>query len=228
MSGTAIRVGLLDSGVGAALLPRMAASSAFRLDEDGQVQTVEVMPDAILHGDPVAQILLSAAPAIALYNAQVFTQTNSTHPATIAAGLDWLLAQDVAIVNMSFGLRQNRAVLRQACATAIAAGLILVAAAPARGQAVYPSAYPGVLRVTGDARCALQEFSHLASEQADFGACPRSYAQPEHGAPVGGASFAVPHVSAALARYLAAGGKASDYYQHLTELAVYHGPERRR
>ncbi|MCB1719781.1 MAG: peptidase S8 and S53 subtilisin kexin sedolisin, partial [Candidatus Competibacteraceae bacterium] len=136
--------------------------------------------------------------------------------------------QDVAIVNMSFGLRQNRAVLRQACATAIAAGLILVAAAPARGQAVYPSAYPGVLRVTGDARCALQEFSHLASEQADFGACPRSYAQPEHGAPVGGASFAVPHVSAALARYLAAGGKASDYYQHLTELAVYHGPERRR
>ena len=223
-----VRLGLLDSGVSQDLLPRLPASKAFSLDDQGQVQSAEVLPDPIQHGDPIARILLTAAPDIALYNAQVFTQAQATHPATIAAGLDWLIKQDVHIINMSFGLRQNRAVLREACASAIEAGIILVAAAPARGPAVYPAAYPGVLRVTGDARCGLTEFSHLASEQADFGACPRSYQKPNPGAPVGGASFAVPHVSAALARYLAAGGDARDYYNYLAGLAFYHGPERRR
>jgi hypothetical protein len=206
----------------------MAASQAFEWVEHDQIQHIEAQPDPIRHGEPIAGILFSAAPDIALYNAQVFTQANATQPVTIAAGLNWLLEQGVAIINMSFGLRQNRAILRDACTAALEAGVILVAAAPARGPAVYPSAYPGVLRVTGDARCGLKEISHLASEQADFGACPRSYEQPGSGAPVGGASFAVPHVSAALARYLAAGGAAADYYQYLAASAVYHGPERRR
>ena len=222
-----VGVGFLDSGVNADLAARIKVSKAFGLDAQGEVQTVSVLPDPLQHGDPIARILLTAAPDIALYNAQVFTTTATTSPLAIAAGMIWLIKQNVSIINMSFGLRQNRAVLRDACAHALQAGIILIAAAPARGPAVYPSAYPGVLRVTGDARCGLTEFSHLASSQADFGACPRSYEQSKPGTPVGGASFAVPHVTAALARYLGAGGDAADYYNYLAGLSSYHGPERR-
>ena len=90
---------------------------------------------------------------IRLANAQVFHDALQTSTACIAAALDWLCEQHVAVVNMSFGLQHDRRVLRQACAQALTKGTILVAASPARGVAVYPAAYPGVLRVTR--RCSL-------------------------------------------------------------------------
>jgi hypothetical protein len=224
-----IRIGLLDSGVGSdpQLKRHIVGSCGFVLNDDGDVTEQPAVADPIDHGSAIARILISAAPAAALVNAQVFTQSNATAPASIAAGLNWLVAQRVAIVNMSFGVRQNRTVLKEACTGALAAGVILVASAPARGPAVFPAAYPGVLRITGDARCALQEFSHLASRQADFGACPRSDQQPAAGTPSGGASFAAAHVSAKLAGFLAEGGDPARAAAYLEKIAHYHGPERR-
>jgi hypothetical protein len=224
-----IRIGLLDSGVGPDpdVHEHILKARGFVLSAAGEVIVQEAGDDAIDHGTAIVRILISAAPAAVIVNAQVFSQSHATAPITIAAGLNWLVAQRADIVNMSFGVRQNRGVLRDACANALAAGVILVASAPARGPAVFPAAYPGVLRVTGDARCKLQEFSYLASSQADFGACPRSYDQPQAGAPSGGASFAVAHVSAKLACYLATGGEPAQAIAYLQQIARYHGPERR-
>ncbi|MFO1352547.1 MAG: S8 family serine peptidase [Gammaproteobacteria bacterium] len=225
---TPVRIGLLDSGVSPDLAPRMAAARAFALSESGEVEEGAPLPDPIGHGSNIARILIAAAPTAAIVNAQAFRVAHVTAPAAIAAALHWLVEERAQLINMSFGLRQNRPILREACQAALEAGVILVASAPARGPAVYPAAYSGVLRVTGDARCGLTEFSHLATDQADFGACPRSYDRPQPGAAVGGASFAVPHVVAALANFLVNGGDASSVRQYLHGIAHYHGPERRR
>ncbi|MFR0692982.1 hypothetical protein ACLUTX_26560 [Enterobacterales bacterium AE_CKDN230030158-1A_HGKHYDSX7] len=48
--------------------------------------------------------------------------------------------------------------------------MLVCASSPARGEPVFPASYPGVIRVTGDARCAEGEWSWLDSPQADFGA----------------------------------------------------------
>lgn len=207
-----VRVGLLDSGVAEPLAAHVVAAKTFT----GEPLT----PDRLGHGTTLAAILLHHAPHAALYNAQVFGERRVTAPKVVAEGLHWLVEMGMQIVNMSFGLRDDRTVLRQTVAMAHAAGIIMVAAAPARGAAAFPGAYPGVIRVTGDTRCGLSEISVLGGTPADFGACPRGLAdQP------GGASLATAHVTGLLAGHLEAG--LENPVRELERTARFRGRERR-
>ncbi len=102
--------------------------------------------------------------------------------------------------------------------------MILVAASPARGAPVFPASYPGVIRATGDARCAVGEISSLATAQADFGA----HVRVEDDA-VAGASVGCAHLSACAATFLDQnpGASLDDLRVWLVERATYRGPERR-
>ena len=147
-----------------------------------------------------------------------------TTPEQIVAAIDWLIAQKVSVINMSFGLRNNRDILNAACQRALAKGIFLVAASPARGESVFPGSYHGVLRATGDARCNVDEFSWLNSSQADYGACVKSSINEVTGASVGAA-----YMSGHIARYLSDGGEVSpvSLYKWLNEQAKYWGGEDR-
>lgn len=219
-----LAVGLIDSGVDACIATNLSASRAFRLAEDGRVAALAPEADQLGHGAALAGILVRRNPGIRLLSAQVFADTLSCSARQVAAALDWLVAHEARLVNMSFGLRQDRDVLRVACARAQKAGVILVAASPARGAPVYPASYPGVIRATGDARCAADEISCLATAQADFGACVRSDRWS-----VAGASVGCAYLSAFAASFLARNPAASvvDLRDWLTERATYRGPERR-
>jgi hypothetical protein len=102
---------------------------------------------------------------------QVFTSAGPTSGAAVAAAIDWAVERRAGLIHLSLGLAGDRAVLGLAVRRAIDAGCILVAAMPARGAPVYPAAYPGVIRATGDARCGPHELSCL--EPWFFGGCPR-------------------------------------------------------
>jgi subtilisin family serine protease len=205
------RVGLLDSGVEPAVAAHLSASRAFV--GQGAAQLLD-------HGTAIARIVLHYAPGAALLHAQVFGERQRTTPELVAAGLDWLREEGARIVNMSFGLRPDRPVLRHAAAAAQEAGLILVASVPARGAVVYPGGYAGVIRVSGDARCAPGEISALGGDPADYGACPKDMV----GRP-GGASFAAAHVTGLLARHLSETEREPRVL--LDRLARFHGRERR-
>jgi Subtilase family len=206
-----VRVGLLDSGVEAGALAQLAGCRCFVDEPPGG--------ERCRHGDAIVRIILHHAPAARLLVADVFGAHDRTTPAAVAAGLDWLRVERTRIVNMSFGLREDRAVLRAAVEAALAADMILVAATPARGGAVFPASYPRVIRVTGDARCAFGEISALGGRPADFGACPRGLEGTS-----GGASFATGHVSGLIAGRL---GSSAGPGTELEKLARFHGPERR-
>jgi hypothetical protein len=224
-----VRVGLLDSGIAADLASLVAAARGFALDADGRVTTGPVEGDRLGHGSTLARIIAEAAPDARLLDAQVFPVSHAAPPAVVAAGLDWLVASGARIVNMSFGLRHDREVLRRACAVAVEAGVILLAAAPARGPMVYPAGYDGVVKVSGDARCAPGEISTLGGAQADFGAHPRPPPGAAGAGRSGGASFAVAQLCGHLARRLAARPAAGrdEALSHLAAVARYRGPERR-
>ena len=219
-----LTVGLIDSGVEAATAANLAASRAFRLGADGEVTAVEPEVDRLGHGTALAGILARGVPGVRLLSAQVFSDTLSCSARQVAAALDWLVSHEARLVNMSFGLRQDRDALRLACARAQAAGVILVAASPARGAPVFPASYPGVIRATGDARCAVDEVSCLATTQADFGAHVRSDDDAISGASVGCA-----RLRAVAATFLGQNPHASveELRAWLTGRATYHGPERR-
>ncbi len=218
-----VRIGLLDSG-----LPRGPGAEAldlgcgFRLDADHEVAAGVAEPDALGHASAVARSILAVAPQARLVIAQIFFAKLVTTAAQAAAGLDWLAGQGVAAINMSFGLAADRAVLRDSCARAAARGVILAASAPARGEPVFPSAYPGVIGVTGDARCAPGELSALDGPRSDFGAHVRA-------GTAAGASIGTAHVTGEIARHLAAGGDARPdaVRAHLRGLCRYFGPEHR-
>ncbi|MDJ0944747.1 MAG: S8 family serine peptidase [Kiloniellales bacterium] len=222
----ALRIGVLDSGVTGAAQPGLRGRR-FLADGEGGVGLREGVDDRLGHGSAVTRLILAAAPEAELIHAQVFDERFTTSPALVAAGLDWLREEGVALVNMSFGLRADRAVLRMACRAAAEHGILLVAAAPAQGPPCFPAAYAEVLAVTGDARCAPGEVSDLQGRQADFGTwC----ASPERGGgAIAGASAAAAHFTGLAARLLLAqpGLAPAAVSDHFRAQAIRRGPERR-
>jgi hypothetical protein len=100
---------------------------------------------------------------------------------------------------------------------------------PARGAPVYPAAYPGVIRATGDARCAPHELSAL--RPWFFGGCPRlevasrmANGHAEGGAG-GGASIGAAWITRAILQEPVVAASAA--VAALTARAKYRGPESR-
>jgi len=224
MPADPVCVGIVDSGAGPYQQVAGAAAFVFR---ENQLWLEPARPDALGHGSRVIEIIQALAPDVDIVSAQVFLERYTTTAAQVASAMDWLLDQGVRVINLSLGLRQDRPVLRQACERALAKGVLVCAASPARGEPVYPSAYPGVFRMTGDARCERHDISCLNTAFADFGACVR----PVDGQ-VGpaGASLGCAHLSAHLARYLATeNNPCPESARHWLEgQSVFYGPERRR
>lgn len=225
----AVVLGLVDTGLGAGIgedvRESLVAARAFAWDtEKDRVRETEAFPDALGHGGALATSALNTAPELRLLMAQVFFDQWRTRPAQVAAAIEWLCASGARVINLSLGLRADRPVLQQACDTALAAGVILVASSPARGEAVFPAAYKGVIRATGDARCAPSEFSWLDTAEADVGACVNS----ECGSVVG-ASVGAAYISAHIARYLQNHSEAGseEVLSFLEHHASYTGAERR-
>lgn len=233
MSRRPVRLGLIDSGI-AATAPQAAAVVAARCfgadgDGDSGGGSGDGLSDPLGHGTEIAALLLELTPSAQLCVAQALGGTTDPRSSAkrIAAALDWLIDCGVELVNLSIGLRRADAGLRRACERAAAAGILLVASAPARGAPVYPAAYAQCLAVSGDARCAANEISCLNSANADFGAHPCLSAGAASSGR-GGASYAAARVSARIAALLAAGTRAAAVPDALRALCAHHGPERRR
>lgn len=222
----ALRIALVDSGCAAGHAPRVRAAVGFVLDETGLNQ-VPAAADMLGHGSRVADILLHCVPQAELLVAQVFHERLTTTAAQVAAAIDWAVTNGAQLVNLSLGLREPRPVLAEACARALAAGVVLCAAMPARGAVVYPAAFAGVLRVTGDARCAPGELAAIGTAQVDFGAHVRPLDGSLGGA---GASMACAWFSGLTAQHLVAGGSADGLRAALAAQASHYGiddPRRR-
>lgn len=141
------RLGLIDGGVDA----EHPALRGSRLRNAGCIQ-----PSS--HGTAVASLLVgqgeglrSAWPGAALAVADIYCEQEGTGgtAARLVAALDWLLREQVAVVNISLVGPPNR-LLEAAVAAAQARGQLLVAAAGNDGPAappLYPAAYAGVIAV---------------------------------------------------------------------------------
>jgi len=233
-----VNVGIVDSGLTPELAARLAGlpggprapSVAFAVTADGAPQLAAPQADPLGHGSQVAELILASAPTARLLCAQVFAARRPVSVEVVAAGLRWCVDHGARVVNLSLGLREDRPVLRAACGEAMDAGVLLVASAPARGGAVYPAAYPGVLAVSGDARCAPGVWS-LIDGLGLIGTSPLGPAAPG-GTPgaggAGGASFAAARLSGLAAAYFSEfpQATAADFGAALHAGAAFSGRER--
>ncbi|MBW7901351.1 MAG: S8 family serine peptidase [Rhodocyclaceae bacterium] len=198
-----VKIGIVDSGIDGETFA-VAAATGFAPDGAGGVREVPATPDRVGHGSAVAAIIQSLAPAVRFVDAQVFPVRRGADPALAAAGIRWCLRQGVRIVNLSFGALDDRHELRTACAEAARQGVLVIAAHPARGPAVFPAAYPEVLAVSGDARCEGAAWSVLERGRL-YGTSPRA----ADGRTPGGASFAAARLAGIAARCFAASSELS-------------------
>jgi subtilisin family serine protease len=217
------RVGLIDSGCEAQELAIVAAG-AF-VARAGRLESPPPPPatDPTGHGTRIARILAAAGTPLEFVVAQVFDSGGPTSAAAVAAAIDWCVALGAPLLHLSLGLAADRAVLRTAIERALAAGCVVVAATPARGAVAYPAGYGGVIRGTGDARCAPGEIAALDPDT--FGGCVRLAADGGR-VPGSGASIGAAHVSRALLERAAPGGGRRAAIAALAVAASYHGRER--
>jgi hypothetical protein len=210
-----VRIGLIDSGVGRAFDSAVVATHSFAGACDERLE----------HGEQIAACVLQHCPSARLLVACVLDRRREACVDAVVAGLAWLVDEGAQLINMSFGMLQPSPRLAQACRAAADAGVVLVAAAPARGGAAFPAALSDCIGASGDARCAPGEVSWLATEVADFGTHP--FLDPGDPRRGGGASIASARLSGLLAARLEAGVEASALRAELERQARYFGPERR-
>lgn len=192
-----LKVGIIDSG--------LPASYDFSVFDAQDFTGAASIVDQLGHGTAVTNII-GGNTAIEVISARVFHDKLVCAPSQIADAIQWLIAMKVNVINMSFGLRNDRSVLRESCEQALANNITLIAAAPSQGEPVYPSNYHGIIRATGDARCKPNEVSSLDSSQADFG----GYSGKPHCGPAG-ASIGCASVTAAISQLKV---QYPDYEQH--------------
>jgi hypothetical protein len=183
----AVRVGLIDSGVGDER--SVAAQRGFAGNR----------AVAGAHGAAVSSLILSAAPTARLYVADIYggSPTGGTSSAMTRA-LSWLATEQIPTINVSLVGPRNR-IVEAAVAQLVRRGFLIVAAVGNDGPAaaaLYPASYEGVVGVTGVDRRGRVLVEAGRGPQVDFAALGVV-------GRVRGTSYAAPIVAGMLANHAA-------------------------
>ncbi|MGN7468735.1 S8 family peptidase [Brevibacillus sp. SAFN-007a] len=123
------------------------------------------------HGTHVAGIIVAemnqrgivgVSPEAHLYDVRAFDHEGKASLSTILQALQWSIANQMDIINMSFGMPQYSEALARAVEKAHEHGIVMVASAGnSGGEAEYPARYKGVMGVS-----AIDQSGRLASFSA--------------------------------------------------------------
>jgi subtilisin family serine protease len=215
-SGEGVRVCVIDSGMERAVL--QAKHGAALKPIEGGIFTpdrAEPLPydgrQSTPHGTTVADIILTQAPAVQLFSADVFGPAGSCEVETVIKALHWAYqVWKCKIVNLSLGVTEQKLQTlpkRQQLARAIEEGYfkdVLIVAA-AHNDHPFTRSYPAALAppiLSVDKRLFENplQFAYEPHEQIEFVAHGRGYLGPFAFEPA--TSWAAPHLTGIVARIL--------------------------
>lgn len=210
-----IKVGVIDSAV----LATHPALQSVRVIDNDFVTSEHARP--LTHGTAVASLIArSAGGSVTIYSASVFFQVPGHAPGAstegLVAALDWLVAEDVDVINMSLSGPSN-ALLEAAVNASSGHGKLIVAAVGNNGPAgepLYPGAYDAVIGVTAVDRDHRIFRNANRGEHVDYAAVGVNVkvADSTTGSYkiASGTSMAAPHVAVVVAKTLREGGASPD------------------
>ena len=209
--GSDVMVAILDSGI-----------IAHQLFDDVYIVHIDLVGGGVDgegagHGTAVASIISGkggVAPNAELFVVRVLDDVGEGHSFHAAEGIVQAVDQGVQVINMSLGLYQDTALLRNAVRYAHERGVLMVASAgnDAYFGLPYPAAYPEVLAVTAVDANSKQAMFPNQSNEIDFAAPGVGIlvAQDEMGTTFfSGTSAAAPFVSGTLAAMVSAAPERS-------------------
>ena len=209
--GSAVKVGIVDTGIDLTH-PDLA------LNIKGGVNTINPLKSANDdngHGSHVAGTaaalnntigVVGVGPAVHLYAIKVLNKNGSGFLSDVIEGLQWAIANNMQVINMSLGTGSDIQSFRDAVVAVRNAGIVQAAAAGNSGGAVsFPAAYPEVIAVSAtDQTNIIASFSSrgLEVDLASPGvSIPSTYKGGKY-ATLSGTSMASPHVAGAAALVL--------------------------
>lgn len=144
-------------------------------------------------------------PYVDFYSVKAFDKSGNGKLSDIVEGIDWLIRQQVNVINMSFSTQDTNSVLTRAINAAYSRGIVLVAAAGNDGgedSVRFPARYPDVIAVSAtNEKDRIADFSSTGPE-VDFcapGDNIRSTWIRGGYERKSGTSFAAPHITGTVA-----------------------------
>lgn len=207
----AVCIGVIDTGVNSAHPHVGNITGGVTIGSDGETPGYE---DRLGHGTAIAALLHQQAPEAQLIAVKVFDCTLATNRDKIIRAIDWCLQNGIDIINLSLGTANHahRSKFVGAISRVRARGKVIVSAHDVNGTLALPGCLPGVIAVvpntTGSDVIQVVKpgtFSACATvspEKVVFSASryPREIPGVPRDRNLHGVSFAVAHVTAALAR----------------------------
>jgi subtilisin family serine protease len=208
-TGRKVKVAVVDSGINAhhSHVQRVSGGVGITCDAAGLIAFNDDYRDYHGHGTAVAGILRSKAPDVDLYSVKVLHKRLRTDSRVLAAAIRSCIANEIRIINLSLGTHQISEIdpLRHACEVAAQRDIILVAAG-AEGERIFPASFRCVVSVSADERSGWNEYAYKEGSEVEFRAHP--WPRPLRGAVqrdnLSGHSMATAHVSALVARIVEA------------------------
>lgn len=223
LTGRGVRVAMIDSGVNLAHPHVGGVAGGVSIGPEGESP---LYLDYLGHGTAVAGAIREKAPDALLYAVKVFDRALTTHVDVLLRAIEWSIAHEMHVINLSLGTlnQEHRARFEELLARAAESGAVIVSATEAAGRALLPGCLPGAIGVAVDwdcprdaYRCALQD-----SRPVFFASgYPRSVPGVPPDRNLNGISFAVANMTGfvALAREASEGG-ASELQQDLAQSAA--------
>ena len=157
--------------------------------------------DVIGHGTAVMAAIKEKAPQADYFAVRVFYSSLRTTVDVLLRGIEWCLANNIDIINLSLGTTNpaHREKFVPVIARAVEHGVILVSARETEGVPALPGSLPGVIGVDLDWECSRDAF--YCTETA---VCASGYPRSLPGVPparnLHGVSFAVANVTGFVVR----------------------------
>lgn len=152
-TGAGVNIGIIDTGISLSHQD-LVGNIKGGISEVGYTSNWN---DDNGHGSHVAGIVgavnntigvVGVGPAVNLYAIKVLDRNGSGYLSDVINGIDWAIANNIKVINLSLGTSADAQSMHDAVARAYNAGILVVAAAGNSGGSVsYPAAYPETVAV---------------------------------------------------------------------------------
>ncbi|MBI3666710.1 MAG: S8 family serine peptidase [Acidobacteria bacterium] len=227
LTGRGVRVAIIDSGVNPAHPHVGGVAGGIAISPAGDSS---IYLDYLGHGTAVAGAIREKAPEAELFAVKVFDRALSTNIDTLLRAIEWCLARDMHVINLSLGTAnpEHRARFEPAIERAAEAGVAVVAALEIAGQESLPGCLSSVIAVRLDWHCPRDAYRcEMAGSHPVFLASgyPRSIPGVSAERNLSGISFAVANMTGfvARARQVCQNGSLGELERLLTAGAMKEG-----
>ena len=203
-----IEIAVIDSGInpGHSHVQGVAGGISFQLGASGEVVQGVDFRDELGHGTAIAGVIRERNPQAKIYAVKIFHQLLEAPAALLLAAMQWAIRARVNIIHLSLGTERSeyRGDLKQLCRDAVGKDIVIIAAARALEDQVFPAIFDEVIGVYWNHDCDNGSLIYYPEKSVEFGAYGRPRALP--GIPqelnFSGSSFAAAHVTAMAADVL--------------------------